>query len=316
MKFYTTLSLLVFLLSSVPHSQAQISAEPEFAWGIRGSLHVGVVPLPGQDFWSGLEFRLSSTAEYRYPFAFVDNYLSGLGLAALNFYYRGLGNYNDQKALAKERFSVDAWLGPGLIGGWGASSEGVLLVHNHANWALAMGQPYRYNLLVTTRGVIQNVFTPKFEFQFQRIGTASLSIDRFQMAYSNDGGPVLSRILGDGLDRWWTGSFSLRYTAPTWLTQVSYDRFTGFRENAFEWSNLLGYKAVLYDESQARYNRGQYRVDVVSTQGVRIGGSLILENFDNIDLQNILHLSVRQAFHPTFNPESVKVGIIYEPTFQ
>jgi len=138
----------------------------------------------------------------------------------------------------------------------------------------------------------------------QRIGIFNLNIvDRVQITYYNDGGPVLKRA-GDKHDRFYTGGILLSCHRNTEneinLIELSYHKFTGYQEQAFDIAGNLQIDYLTYsDTAQISFNQQRWRLQI-SNYNTGFGGSFALHNVDRIDLQDFLHFNTEVPYHPDY----------------
>lgn len=153
--------------------------------------------------------------------------------------------------------------------------------------------------------------------KLQRTGFFNLNVlGRFQVSYYNDGGPIL-KWAGDNRDRYYTGGIVLSYHGyiddVINLIELSYHKFTGYQEYAFDVGEHLQIDFLnYYDTTQFEYNQQRWRLNFVSLDH-GFGGSVSLYNSDFLDFQDFLHFSTNVPYHPDyFNGYRWMVGGRYE----
>lgn len=135
----------------------------------------------------------------------------------------------------------------------------------------------------------------------QRVGGFFAAFKCLSMAYTNDGPPFGSFGFGDKGDRMFTGYGQVAYTKkdltnPT-VYKITYERYTGWEENAYEIANDAKLDFVEYKNNYTTgFTRGQYRFGV---QNNHIQGGITLNDFDNLDFQNLIHLARSFSLHRT-----------------
>lgn len=143
----------------------------------------------------------------------------------------------------------------------------------------------------------------------QRVGGLFGAFKEVSIAYTNDGPPFGAIGLGDGGDRMFTGFGQIAYTQKNCLDPVvfklTYERYTGWEDNTYETANDAKLDYVEYRNNYTTgFTRGQYRLGI---QKNHLQGGFTLNDFDNIDFQNIIHLFSSYTFHRTPIKGSVSV---------
>jgi len=160
----------------------------------------------------------------------------------------------------------------------------------------SLQNPYNSSLSFGTNLVFTN--DPKKEKQ--RLGFINIHVDRFQISYYNDGawGPTE---LGDGADRYFTGGGVISYHGKSYtelnLVEVSFHKFTGYTQNAFELSNKLDLSFVSYRQPEQKYyNKSLWTVNLANPVK---GYGINLCQYNNVsnDAQHLIHWSVFNAYH-------------------
>ncbi|MGG9962727.1 polymorphic toxin type 23 domain-containing protein [Ferruginibacter sp. SUN106] len=162
----------------------------------------------------------------------------------------------------------------------------------------ALKNPFAYSFSIGTNFIFNN--DP--DKQFQRTGFVNFHFNRFQLSYSNDGGvPVSNIYLGDRKDRYYTGSVLLSYHGRPYtainLVELSYHKFTGYTQNAFEASNQFDFAYVNYKKTAQRfYNKSLFTLTVANpVKGC--GVNVKLYNKTKWDVQHLIHWSIYNSYH-------------------
>ncbi|WP_337043390.1 hypothetical protein [Emticicia sp. 17c] len=165
----------------------------------------------------------------------------------------------------------------------------------------------------------KNRSTRGTEFRHQRVGSVYIGTGfGFEAFYSNDG-PPFSKWLGDGKDRYWTGSILLGYKFRP-KTQFfdnrpvsfrwGFDRYTSYKEDAYELATALKMDYVPYRNYTSNlYNRGSMRLGVFVEN--LYSAEVSFNDFDKLDLQNYLHKWQGFSWHRTANKSSVSLQMSY-----
>ncbi|WP_303316961.1 polymorphic toxin type 23 domain-containing protein [Flavivirga abyssicola] len=138
----------------------------------------------------------------------------------------------------------------------------------------------------------------------QRTGFFNLNIaGRAQISYYNDGGPIL-KIAGDKRDRYYTGGVIISYHGNNEdqinLIELSYHKYTGYQEYAFDVADKLQIDFLNYnDENQFSYNQQRWKLNISNIKN-GFGGSISLYNRNSIDLQDFLHFNTNVPYHPDY----------------
>lgn len=147
----------------------------------------------------------------------------------------------------------------------------------------------------------------------QRVGGLFAAVKGVSIVYTNDGPPFGAMGLGDGGDRMFTGYGQIAYTQKSSLNPViiklTYERYTGWEDRTYETANDAKLDYVEYKNNYTTaFTRGQYRLGV---QNNHLQGGVTLNDFDNLDFQNIIHLFRGFAYHRTPGTGSVSVWAAY-----
>lgn len=142
------------------------------------------------------------------------------------------------------------------------------------------------------------------EWKMQRTGFFNLNVaGRFQVSYYNDGGPILGWA-GDNRDRYYTGGVVFSYHGATNdevnLIELSYHKFTGYQEYAFDVADQLQIDFLNYhDIEQFKYNQQRWRLNITNLEH-GFGGSFSLYNVNRLDFQDFLHFATNVPYHPDY----------------
>lgn len=144
----------------------------------------------------------------------------------------------------------------------------------------------------------------KTNYLRQRVGGVYVGLKNIEIMYSNDG-PPFSKWMGDGKDRYWTGSIAVGYKFIGNNNQPinirwSYDRYTSYNENAYELATALKMDYVPYRSYLSNlYNRSSTRIGVFVDN--QFNAEFCINDNDDVDIQNLLHRWQGFAFHRTAN---------------
>jgi hypothetical protein len=177
----------------------------------------------------------------------------------------------------------------------------------------ALTNPYHFSLSAGTNLVFS---TDKGKVS-QRVGFINFHQGRFQFSYYNDGGALIKNIHnGDRYDRYYTGGGILSYHLDPQksyidLIELGFHKFSGFTENAFNLSNLLGLSYTNYsDTTQQYYNKGCYSLHLASTTK-GFGLTIKRENDYDLDFQSLIHYVIYDAYHQMSYPASYSIQADY-----
>ena len=189
-----------------------------------------------------------------------------------------------------------------------------------ASNATALSNPYFYSATVSTNIIWTNAQNADGTKQMQRVGFIGLFTPLVSAGYSNDGPPFEDwRSLGDTYDRYWTGRGFLRVELDigknthkrldnaTWQFTLEYDKFTGFSRDLYEVANVLGLRFVPYGDESA-YNKSQWSFKFLN-RPYNIGGSVTLSNFENKDIQHLIHRVGKYPFHGSVYEHHFGLGV-------
>lgn len=157
----------------------------------------------------------------------------------------------------------------------------------------------------------------KVKDDHQWVGFFNSNVARtFQISYYNDGGPILGWP-GDNRDRYYTGgghaSYHGNYRGDIDLIELSYHKYTGYQESAFDVADKLQIDFLNYNDSkQFAYNQQRWRLNFSSLRS-GYGGSVSIFNLNRIDFQDFLHFNTNVPYHPDYyNGYRVMFGGRYE----
>lgn len=270
---------------------------------VRYSLSIGVLKLRYQSrlglhvgtFWQPLDY-----GELLVPVGVTFNlYQNGLGAQNIDGGLRSRVNYDMVLSGGLQAGSVRRSLQKEYLDSTFPFNKSQVI--NHA-WGLGFG----------TKWVMMDFFKKKTR-KSQQVGYLNAQAWRFQINYSNDGAFPLGLRLGDYFDRYWTGGALLSYECDAFRANIGFDRFTGFKKDAYEFATMMGYKRVYYDQEQTWYNRGEWHASILSKQEFEnFGISLKLTDFPILETQDLIHFRGRMAIHPTPNKKNIFIGAIYD----
>lgn len=131
----------------------------------------------------------------------------------------------------------------------------------------------------------------------QRIGNLFVSTKYVFLQYYNDGGPV-NKWFGDKEDRYWTGGGSIgtKFTSQHQLhyLKVTFDKYSGFNQNAFEATSLLYSDNVNYkDVTETSYNSGKYSIKYLNPN-LHFGAAINFWN-STFDFQDFIHRDISSS---------------------
>ncbi|SDP60798.1 toxin 23 [Mucilaginibacter sp. OK268] len=177
----------------------------------------------------------------------------------------------------------------------------------------ALVNPYHFSVSLGTNFVISNDSGKTS----QRVGFVNLHQGRFQFSYYNDGGYGIKNIgLGDRYDRYYTGGGLLSYhldpqKASINLIELGFHKFSGFTENAFNLSNLIGTSFVSYSkDTQQYYNKGCYSLHLANTN-TGFGVTIKRENDYALDFQSLIHYVIYNSYHHIPYPATYSIAVDY-----
>jgi hypothetical protein len=122
--------------------------------------------------------------------------------------------------------------------------------------------------------------------------------------------------LGDSYDRYYTGGGLLSYhldptKANLNLIELGFHKFSGFTENAFNLSNLIGVAFTNYSlPEQQYYNKGCYSLYLANTNS-GFGVTIKRENDYALDFQSLIHYEIYDSYHHIPYPATYSVAVDY-----
>lgn len=159
------------------------------------------------------------------------------------------------------------------------------------------------------------IFTTSENRRNQRIGFINLHAGPGQISYYNDGGTVIHEPhLGDRRDRYYTGGILFSYHGKTYTqlssVELSFQKFTGYTNNAFEACNEMDFAFVNYkDTTQNYFNKSLWTLTVYNARE-HIGAYIAAYNYDGLDLQHLLHRVGVNSYHVTPYAPFVSIGLV------
>ncbi|MEM9327933.1 MAG: polymorphic toxin type 23 domain-containing protein [Bacteroidota bacterium] len=291
--------LFVILLSLSALGQERKKRFVEMSIGARYTFHFGVLR---NGYLGRFGFHLGQMVALDRD----NNIIVPIGFG-FDLYQNGLGAQNiDNRSL--KQVHHDIHLSVGIQAGSATDRPVKQLLSTSYAFARSSRIPHVWGGGIGTRWIWMDPLKPGKKTQ--RIGYLNLQMDHFQLHYANDGAiPFNFSRLGDNYDRFWTGSGMLSYEDEDYRMLVGFDRFTGYRTNAFEFATLMGYKRVYYDEEQTFYNRGEWNMEFVAKRfRTDFGISLKFADMPFIETQDFIHYTGRMAIHPTPNKPNIFIG--------
>ena len=329
------------------------SGQQHFAFGLKARADVGM--------HNNTNFILSASAGYGKEINYTLHNSNGSGIGALlsfqfgiNLYRGGLGNsklpsrIDDHQLDFYNCFAVTPgyWYRKGNehldyqrpLYTWTANYANNLI--NPYQWSTTLATNFLWNVPINSDGFISgknkkatnSIMSPVPEIstqkihqnRSQRIGFLGFALDKFvSLGYANDGPPFEQMFgLGDGFDRYWTGSGFVHLGATNWLPTkgadnklmksvpqfiFSFDKFTGYSPNSYEVSNLLKLLFVPYkQEEMSSYNRSMLRYTLLFNDGT----ALAISTFDDrTDIQDLIHEGFNYPHHPNIYKRYNAIGL-------
>ena len=181
-----------------------------------------------------------------------------------------------------------------------------------SNFALPpLQNPFNHSISLGTN----LIFTTGQNRRNQRVGFFNLHVGPGQVSYYNDGGPVVHQLLlGDRRDRYYTGGilFSYNGDTDTFISSVelSFNKFTGYTNNAFEASNELDLAFVNYkDTTQNYFNKSLWTL-TLSNPTKYLGVYVAAYSYDILDIQHWLHRVGFNSYHVTPYAPFISLGVV------
>jgi hypothetical protein len=252
----------------------------------------------------------------------------------LNYYLGGMGN--SQLANSKLPFTrfpnsnLDFVISPSITLGLGQLHQLTHIRPFNYMSVLNITHNYAGSLTMITNFVLNN------HHRNQRVGAINFNIGSVSGGYYNDVMRMIFEYEGMGMaddhDRYWTGGGFLNIRVNQIEFFYDFDRFTGFGGKLFEISKLLGLNQVYYrynkdliedkskdpnyvlSENELFYNRGKisFGLRFYGTELNQISFlSYTMIGNPKWDIQNIIHKSRLNPFHPSYSIEMSQAGIGY-----
>lgn len=178
----------------------------------------------------------------------------------------------------------------------------------------SLQNPYNYSGSLGTNFV----FTTDRNKSIQKVGFLNVLFgEGIQFSYYNDGTPFQYINTGDGKDRYYTGGGMISYSNHkgemssfnSYSFELTYHKFTGYTQNAFELGNVLKSANVDYkDQSQKYYNKSLWKFNFQANEEHQgYGLALAYYNSTRYDGQHYIHWVVNNSFHLVPYPGNVTV---------
>lgn len=282
-------------------------------YGIGLNLHVELLQYIPQ-------FRLSITAGVGY--AFLNQWsqsgrapLYGSYHAEVDVFRGGLGSSLSPTGRSKMMFELrqTAMINAGMD--YGPQDRGRPLVQFVGNAAHPLIDPYRSSF-----GLGAVVIHGLNYSRSQQVGLLSFNVNSVVVSYYNDGPPFSYMGLGDVYDRWWTGGLLIGYydyrdNNQLVNVELKFEKFTGWFPNSYEITKALGLHNVPYkDASEIHYNQSRIQLSGRFADG--LGVHVSFYDLKALDLQDIIHKSLKMPLHPPLMKYRVGVGAGYETWFR
>ncbi len=301
MSYIFRLKLFSLLLFSCFGNAQVVSAydaeSPLFQYGVSAKLNFEI-----QRF---ANFKLSLVAGVGKRFNDLK-FLQPTFHTELLFYRGGMGS--SLSISQQSKLNIDYIISFLMIGGIKERSVGDLEKRfNPINFftddsATPLQNPYYQSIAIGTNYIF---FSNSFK-KAQYVGIANINIERsIQFTYYNDGTPFQYIGFGDGYDRYYTGGGYLAYngefTDDINIVELSFNKFTGYQQDAFELANHLQIDFLPYkDYKNYYYNQSRFRLKIGNNAN---GFSVIFSGYDiqTNDSQDLIHYLIHNTYHP--NPE-------------
>jgi hypothetical protein len=223
-------------------------------------------------------------------------------------YYRGLGTRSGAPG-AKKNFTSDIMIAATATAGINYLVP--KMTNEELSWRNkplyyftefvhpALENPYRYSMSVGTN--VMFALDPGKK-TVQRIGFVNAHIGAFQFNYYNDGGGFQDIGIGDGEDRYFTGGgfAAVNLNAKNDLNQfsISYHKFSGFQEEAFDLAGNMNLMFVnYYKTDQGHYNKSFWSFSAGDVSRGVSAFFRINNPYNRWDFQNMIHYSGNDAYH-------------------
>lgn len=310
------LSLLITCLLVSIHSYGQ--------WDLSGALKLEV----GLNYLSKTFISFSAVAGVKrqmfydkdrygeYLYKFRDNASTGFQ-TGFTVYYNGLGD-NILDNYKKTRFdfisSVMATLGTSLQSPLHRDRQRIRTFN--AFLANPISDEFNHSFTVGSNVVLNT------DKRNQITGFINGNIARIvRFGYMNDGPPYGIIGLGDRYDRWWTGSMFVEVFLDRGYQEeletpyldskfiYTFDRFTGNVQEAYEVSNLLGFKYVPdYNLEENYYNNSR---DKLGFESFSLGYEISVQRLGQLefDFQDEIHKRLAMPYHLTYAKPYYVLGL-------
>lgn len=171
--------------------------------------------------------------------------------------------------------------------------------------ACPLQNPYNYSFSLGTNFV----FTWDANKCAQQVGFLDVMFaEGAQISYYNDGTPFNKIRTGDYRDRYYTGGAMLSYTRArgsfsrfdAYQFELSYQKFSGYTQDAFELSNALNTSNTDYkDVDQSYYNKSLWKFNVQLVGDDDMGKGMAISWYNSIryDAQHWIHWKINNAYH-------------------
>lgn len=171
--------------------------------------------------------------------------------------------------------------------------------------ACPLQNPYDYSFSLGTNFV----FTSDANKCSQQVGFLGIMFAQgAQITYYNDGTPFNRIRTGDYRDRYYTGGAMLSYTRArgslsrfdAYQFELSYQKFSGYTQDAFELSNALNTSNTDYkDVAQSYYNKSLWKFNIQSMGYDEMGKAVAFSWYNSIrfDAQHWIHWKINNAYH-------------------
>ncbi len=254
----------------------------------------------------GESFGLKRNNFIFYYFSEIDIFRGGLGASSLS--------YTNQNFKVELRNSF-------LLSG-GSTKHSINcnyirpVIHFVSNSSHPIFDPFSWSITLGTTFV--NGLNEKVA---QRVGIGTIGYRSGAFTYLNDGPPFHYKFLGigDGYDRWWTGSGMIGFYNP-WRNalvkamELKYDKFTGLQHYAYELSTALKLKHIPYKSKEIQlYNRQRFELGILTN--FNLGYNFSVYDMPLIDIQHGIHFKRRYSFHNTPLKWRMASGFNYNKTF-
>lgn len=221
----------------------------------------------------------------------------------LQFYQGGMGS--SLSSLKRQHINVD-WIISFMVlaGTKDVENHEFLERFNPINFFADDSSAPLHNPFYHSIGIGTNFIRSTDNFKKnQYLGVLNVNINRvFQFNYYNDGTPFHWMGLGDGFDRYYTGggfvAVYLDHESDIDFIQLSYNKFTGYQQYAFEAANYLQIDFLPYKDPESFYfNQSRWRGKIGNFSK---GFSFTVSGYDlqKGDGQDLIHYIIDNSYHP------------------